>query len=248
MSTLLLRLEGPMQSWGVDSRFEARFTERVPSKSGVLGLVCAALGKPREERSGDGLPSLAALAALRLGVRVDRPGTVAADYHTAGTTYRDGSGGVLQADGKIDSKNAVITRRYYLAGATFLVGLEGEDRDLLARLHAALQRPVWQLALGRKAFVPAAPVWLADGGPGGPCWELPLRDALERYPWPEEAGGRLPLVLECGPRDEAAESRRDVPLDFATRRFGLRYLRRDWAARPGKEDGDVSDTADAEPA
>lgn len=249
MSTLLLRLEGPMQSWGVDSRFEIRFTERVPSKSGVLGLLCAALGKPREERPGDGHPALAQLAALRMGVRVDQPGTVAVDYHTAGKPYADGSGGVMRASGGL-RQETVISRRYYLADASFLVGLEGEDGALLTRLHAALRAPMWQLALGRKAFVPSAPVWLADGGPEGACWALPLAEALARYPWPEDAPARLPLVLECAPGDEAALGRRDVPLDFAGRRFALRYIRADWAARPSveKEDGDVSVPADAEPA
>ena len=37
MSTLLLRLAGPMQSWGTDSKFDVRRTGREPSKSGVIG-------------------------------------------------------------------------------------------------------------------------------------------------------------------------------------------------------------------
>jgi len=43
MPTLLLRLAGPMQSWGLSSRFTIRDTSLEPSKSGVLGLLCAAL-------------------------------------------------------------------------------------------------------------------------------------------------------------------------------------------------------------
>ena len=50
MSTLLLRLAGPMQSWGTDSKFDVRRTQREPSKSGVIGLVAAALGIPRQDR------------------------------------------------------------------------------------------------------------------------------------------------------------------------------------------------------
>ena len=49
MSTLLLRLAGPLQSWGTDSKFEVRRTENEPSKSGVIGLVAAALGIRRNE-------------------------------------------------------------------------------------------------------------------------------------------------------------------------------------------------------
>ena len=34
MMSVLLRLEGPLQSWGTRSRFNHRDTEREPSKSG----------------------------------------------------------------------------------------------------------------------------------------------------------------------------------------------------------------------
>src|ERR1019366_10448139 len=82
--TLLLRLAGPMQSWGLDSRFDdLRDTGLEPSKSGVLGLVCAALGKPGDDQPGY-WPSLAELVSLRMGVRVLREGTLRVDFQTAG--------------------------------------------------------------------------------------------------------------------------------------------------------------------
>jgi CRISPR-associated Cas5-like protein len=43
MATLLLRLAAPLQSWGSDSKFETRKTDREPTKSGVVGLLAAAL-------------------------------------------------------------------------------------------------------------------------------------------------------------------------------------------------------------
>ena len=49
MPTLLMRLAGPMQSWGTGSRFDERDTQLEPSKSGVVGLLCAALGRDRAE-------------------------------------------------------------------------------------------------------------------------------------------------------------------------------------------------------
>ena len=49
MSTLLLRLAAPLQSWGIDSKFDIRRTGREPSKSGVIGLICAALGIKRDD-------------------------------------------------------------------------------------------------------------------------------------------------------------------------------------------------------
>ncbi|MDR2895700.1 MAG: CRISPR-associated protein Cas5, partial [Propionibacteriaceae bacterium] len=35
MSTVLLKLAGPLQSWGADSRFPRRTTRHEPTKSGV---------------------------------------------------------------------------------------------------------------------------------------------------------------------------------------------------------------------
>ena len=145
MPTLLLRLAGPMQSWGLHSRFTIRDTGREPSKSGVLGLLCAALGKPASESEDDSFPTLAVLASLRMGVRVDREGTLARDYHTAGGGDWNGrSYCVFKASGK--AGDPLPSMRYYLAGAHFLVGLEGH-LPLLKTLDAALRRPVWQLSL-----------------------------------------------------------------------------------------------------
>ena len=208
MGVLLLRLCGPMQSWGVQSRFTVRDTGREPSKSGVVGLLCAALGRRREEPVAD-------LADLRMGVRVDQEGTMAHDFHTAG------KGGILKASGKVERRNLVVSARYYLADARFLVGMEGEDLDLLTRLHAALRAPHWPLYLGRKAFVPGEPVWL-DGG----LWpDQGLSDALATYPWlgrdPKKRPERVRVVLED--RD-GQEVRPDQPVSFAERRFAPRRV------------------------
>jgi CRISPR system Cascade subunit CasD len=149
MSVLLLRLAAPMQSWGVMSRFDIRDTGYEPSKSGVIGLLCAALGRGRSENVED-------LAALRMGVRVDEEGVLLVDYHTAG-----GSGiGVINAKGT--GFSTVESKRYYLADANFLVALEG-DLKILRTLHEALRLPRWPLFLGRKSFVPGLPVWISDG-------------------------------------------------------------------------------------
>jgi CRISPR system Cascade subunit CasD len=208
MSVLLLRLCGPMQSWGVQSRFTVRDTGLEPSKSGVVGLLCAALGRRREEPVAD-------LAGLRIGVRVDQEGTVARDYHTAG------KGGILKASGKVERRNLVVSTRYYLADARFLVGLEGDDTDLLTQLHAALYDPHWPLYLGRKAFVPGEPVWLADGLRPSQA----LLDALQTYPWlgrdPKKRPEKVRLVLQD---KDGSEVRPDQPLSFAERRFAPRRV------------------------
>lgn len=217
MPTLLLRLCGPMQSWGTRSRFTERDTELEPSKSGVIGLLCAALGRPRSQPVDD-------LAALRMGVRVDHEGILARDYHSAGAKT-----GVARADGSGPSKDPVVSNRYYLADADFLVGLEGSDRDLLEALDRALRAPRWQLFLGRKSFVPSVPVFL----PGGGIREAGLEAALKSEPWPlrplvfdrDGSRPRLRYVIE---RDVGAtnEVRMDQPIGaaFQRRSFGPRWV------------------------
>lgn len=209
MGTLLLRCVGPMQSWGSRSRFQERDTEREPTKSGVIGLLCAAIGLDRAE-------PMDHLRALRMGVRVDRPGRLERDFHTAQE--------VLKATGK--GTDNLISNRYYLADAAFLVGLEGEN-VLLRSLHQALRNPRWPLFLGRKSFPPGCPVHLADGLRE----EESLRDALTRYPdiaplSSSEATRQRILLLES---EDGDEKRMDNPLDYrhAQRRYSARALVRE---------------------
>jgi CRISPR system Cascade subunit CasD len=209
MSVLLLRLAGPMQSWGVHSRFSTRDTGLEPSKSGVVGLLCAALGRPRDADISD-------LAALPLAVRVDREGRMACDYHTALDVRKADDSG----------STTVVSRRFYLADAQFLAALEGPD-GLLADLQAALAHPVWPLYLGRKSFVPGEPIHLRDGLRPEPTGA----EALRAYRPLQRCGpaARFRLVVEAAPG--RGEARPDVPLCFATRRFGVRYVETQWLER-----------------
>ena len=148
MSTLLLRLAGPMQSWGTDSKFDIRRTGREPSKSGVIGIAAAAMGIRRQDRD-----ALRRLAALRFGVRVDREGTIIRDYQT------------------VQAQKLYVTNRYYLADAIFAVGLESDDRELLEQIGQAVQTPVFPLYLGRRSCPPTGRVFLEIS-------EKPLVEAL----------------------------------------------------------------------
>jgi len=211
-----------MQSWGVQSRFGVRDTGLEPSKSGVVGLLCAALGRRRDEPLED-------LVALRMAVRVDREGILQRDFHTA----KD----VLKASGGI--KDTEVSTRYYLADARFLVGLESGDLHLLQQLHAALRDPRWPLFLGRRAFVPGKPVWLADGLRP----HEPLLGCLTAYPWvacKREAARRpdqLRLVVQD---DEAgAEVRPDRPLSFAGRRFAPGRVRTSFIPAPAYQEDEL---------
>lgn len=214
MPTLLLRLQGPLQSWGTTSRFDERDTQLEPSKSGVIGLLCAALGRDRAEPVAD-------LAALRMGVRVDREGVPMRDYQTA-------TGVVIASTGKPDLERTVVSPRHYLADAVFLVGLEGDDAALLRQAHQALRHPVWPLALGRKSLTPAMPVWLPDG-----LVASPLRAALAGYDSAHHPRPRGPVRLLLEDPTEGAV-RLDQPVaPFAQRRFGPRCIKTETLAGAG---------------
>lgn len=218
MPTLLLRLAGPMQSWGTISRFDHRDTGKEPSKSGVIGLLAAAMGIDRDNWS-----DLEPLSRLSMGVRHDRPGVLSQDYQTA----QD----IISADSSKIHKTAVTTRDY-LADAAFLVGLQGDNRDLLERVHAALRNPVWPLALGRKSYVPSEPIWIENG-----VQDDSLRNVLAKWPWIatrrkwEDPPEKLLVSFES--EDGSGVLKMDQPLSsFAERRFGARFVRSEWIPFP----------------
>lgn len=224
MPSLLLPLIGPMQSWGTTSRFDQRDTGKEPSKSGVLGLLAAALGIDRENWT-----DLEPLTRLSMTVRHDRPGVPKRDYQTAGCAAGDV---IIKADGKPSTAGGVVSYRHYLADAAFLVVLGGEDRVLLKRAHEALCNPVWPLALGRKSYVPSEPVWAHEG----------VQDdspdvVVRRWPWiasvrrwessPEQ------LLVSSESQDGSGVLRMDELLSsFAERRFGARFVRSEWIPFP----------------
>lgn len=137
MATLLVTLDGPMQSWGASSKFANRGTESAPTKSGVLGLVAAAKGIRRTE-------PLTELSGIRFGVRSDQPGQMMRDFQTART---------------LDGKTSMpLSQRYYLGDAVFLAALEHEDDGLLRAIQNELKHPVFPLYLGRRSCPPSGPV------------------------------------------------------------------------------------------
>jgi CRISPR system Cascade subunit CasD len=214
LKTLLVRLEGPLQSWGTQGRFGIRDTDREPSKSGVLGLLGAALGMARDDDA-----QLATLRQLSFAVRVDREGTILRDYHTVGGgTFRGQPHGVA-SEGKAGS--TALTQRYYLQDASFLVGLGSDDGEFLTRIGAALDAPRWPLSLGRRSCALSARpfVGIVDGAP---------REALERFVplVPRESGRKeeLPAEVRLVFETDAIQGapRQDEPESFAL--YGRRHL------------------------
>lgn len=184
---LLLRLEGPLQSWGTRSRWDIRDTTPEPTKSGIIGLLGCALGYPMNDPRLEKLDN-----TLRFGVRIENPGRVLVDYQTitdflptAEGTYRHS--GVrtatslerLRADPDVVPAT-IISPRAYLEDAAFLAALTQAESGvtLLDECARALQAPKWPLFLGRKACIPTRPIYEMLSVDYGD-----LEDALRRHPW-----------------------------------------------------------------
>lgn len=225
---LALILDGPLQSWGFASRFERRTTGLHPSKSGMIGLICAAMGLAKgSKEEGELLPELAAATMTTITipreVSKERINILRLeDYHTVLATRR--------ANGK-PNPDAVITRREYLLDARFGVILKG-PRAALGRAATALQDPVWGVWLGRKSCIPAEPInrGLFD------TEQEALRALIG-----DRSIDEFTSLTEVTEFTEGTDSLNDQPISFGdgtssgvdSRRFGLRRV----ALRPASPSG-----------
>lgn len=165
---LLLWFEAPLQSWGADSKFGRRDTLTFPTKSGVVGLVCAALGAGGEQQAL--LAEFAALGQTAIyfargkqtenGVIKQDREPLLRDFHMVGSGYDDQDPWQTLLTPKKDNGNkpnngggTKMTYRYYLQDAAFAVVLEVpvDKAEIIAQ---ALQNPAWDVYLGRKNCVP----------------------------------------------------------------------------------------------
>lgn len=207
VSGLILRLAAPLQSWGEHSTFGERDTQPYPTRSGILGLLAAAQGRPRTT-------GLADFFHLRLTVRVDRPGVLLTDFHTVGGGLpRDQTVPTARGDRREEGKGTVVSHRHYLADAAFTVAVEGPD-ELIHELSAALRHPTWAPYLGRRSCPPAEPILLASG------LTDPVRALKRQVPLSRErphTGDTVAVdfIYETDIRDPHARAHlMDVPVSF----------------------------------
>lgn len=160
MPFLILRLYGPLCSWGGPAVGELRPSADHPGRSAVLGLVAAALGLRREDADAQ-----AALSkSFAVAVRVDAPGRRMEDYHTVqAPKARRGFAPATRRQELLagaDHLETMVTRRGYLEDAVYTVALapRAEARWPLETVAEALRRPRFQPYLGRKSCPPALPL------------------------------------------------------------------------------------------
>jgi CRISPR system Cascade subunit CasD len=214
---IVLRLAGPLQSWGEHSAFTDRDTLRFPTRSGITGLLAAAQGIARGE-------PLDKFGQLSFTVRADRPGILLRDFHTAGgglprqRTIPTASGGR-----RPEGTAIVVTRRWYLSDAVFTVAISGPG-ELIEEAADRLRKPHWQPYLGRRSCPPDQPLFLRLT-PGDP-----VRELCELAPLPaRRAGGAgevdVELISEVPNEDRAAITEvNDIPVAFG--RLDRRYRTR----------------------
>lgn len=217
MGILLMRLAAPLQSWGAEAKFDWRKTNREPTKSGVIGLLAAALGRRRDD-------SLEDLNRLRFGVRIDQEGELLHDFHMVRGT-----------------KSSYVTTRDYQSDAVYLAGVESSDEEFLKRLEEALHRPAFPLYLGRRACPPTLPLCL--GIRDMTLEEALRREPWQAAAWKKKRaakgiadednrGIRLRIVLDAKPNEPENFVEKDIPVSYNPRfrQFGYRRVREEETA------------------
>lgn len=192
-SLLILRLEGALQSWGEEAKWDDRDSASMPTKSGIVGLLACTMGLERED------PQISALSeAIQIAVRADRPGRRSVDYQTVtGNPLRNAEGK------KRTTGNTIISRRTYLEDASFLVVIE-TTQAWATRIADALKAPVWCPYLGRKNCVPSCPILLEESPE-----EQDLLTLLKSYPPADRAVYPMSFETEIPLPGYASYTRQD---------------------------------------
>lgn len=250
--SLVLRLAGPLQSWGARSQFNRRETLAEPTKGGIIGLLAAAQGRRRHDPIED-------LLDLRLGVRTDRDGTLLRDYHTV-SDYRGRPlpSAAVNPKGlqKLTSppKYTHVTERFYLQDAVFVAAVSGPG-GLLGALAEAIRHPAFPLALGRRACPPTQPLLLTPErhhhGMHRDLWDGDADTVLQHVPWQgahptAPPGARVPATVDVPITVDDPNSddlRPDMPQTFApaARAYTTRRVRHTWARLHTGADGATDD-------
>ena len=222
---LVMWLEGALQSWGHNSRFDIRDTLPFPTWSGLCGIICCAMGKGGEQT--ELLKQLTRYPPHILAFdHRDYGQTVLQDYHgVGGGLHADDPFEVLMIpkthDGKKPKNVAgnILTWRYALQDSVFCALLRF-NTELLAEIVSALERPCWQIYLGRKAYIPSAPLLLGS--------YVTEEDALNAVKITAKSKDLvLRFYVQDGRDDEADDCLllNDVPLKFGKhKKYASRYV------------------------
>jgi CRISPR system Cascade subunit CasD len=180
MKILILKLEGPLVSFGDVAVDEIRPTAHHPFKSMIVGLLGNALGYRRTDPV-----SLERLqAGFSMASRIDRPARVMTDYQTVWIGADESSrpsfvkkGGWTSRPVHVRSSgdDTMQVYRDYLVDTSVTIALSFFEPELFEGVADKLKRPERPLFLGRKSCLPSRPVFEGVVEAGS------LIEALQRY-------------------------------------------------------------------
>ncbi len=246
MDYLMFRLYGPLVAWGSIAVGQERPSDAHPSKSALLGLLAAAMGIRRSESE----RHRRLAAAYGFAVRVDAPGSLLRDYHTAQVpperrhvmhyTRRD--------ELRAEALNTILSSRDYRCDALYTVALWVQDEAArpfaLDELAEGLRQPLFTLYLGRKSCPLALPLQVSQltaANLAAAFKEVHFRDgsdleALEPTEpsllyWEADLTG-----VDAGSLEPVQTiTRRDQPLDRKRWQFTPRREHQAWMRREAEE-------------
>ncbi|MBN9430531.1 MAG: type I-E CRISPR-associated protein Cas5/CasD [Burkholderiales bacterium] len=239
---LLIRLYGPLASWGDIAVGEIRHSAVHPSRSALLGLLGAALGIER----GDESAQHALATGYRFGIKLEAVGLPLRDYHTVqvGVPPRKASFRTRRQELAADKVDTLLSAREYRCDSLSLVAIEATATAPydLAQVAQALRCPHFPLYLGRRSCplaIPLAPVLVSAGTLREVLDETslpPLIGLSERRPqaWPSILDRR---VFQLGqPRyywEDGMQS--GMQASFESRRHDQPVSRSRWQFSPRRE-------------
>jgi CRISPR system Cascade subunit CasD len=234
---LIFSIAAPMASYSAQyDPGERRNSANRPSKSGVLGMIAAALGIERAEE--DRFEALR--DSLGFAVRVGEAGTPAFDYHTSQVPpARRNRRFATRADElsvpKTELKTILSTREFRVnAFASPAVWLRKPGGPFsLAGIAAAIRRPHFALYAGRKShplMLPCHPIVVEANSvtDAFAAFDAGLPPAISAFRARFLRERKSEPVIYCDLDDASAsvyervEQRRDMPESRVKWRYGLR--------------------------
>ena len=155
----LFTLYGPMASWGEIAVGEIRGSANRPTRSALIGLLCAALGV---ERDNDPVQH-AVVDSYRFAVKVENQGVPIRDFHTwqKPKPKRGVKWETRREELQAEVIHTGLSSREYVCDAQYTVCLwiSGDAPPFsLEAIRSAIGNPRFVLYLGRKACPPGLPI------------------------------------------------------------------------------------------
>ncbi|MEU6091033.1 type I-E CRISPR-associated protein Cas5/CasD [Streptomyces sp. NPDC047085] len=235
MNGMLLRIAGPLASFGTSAAFHDRDTAAHPTRSALIGMFAACAGRPRTTALAPftDLPDRPSYHDLTFTIRTDRPGTRHTDFHTVGGGHpREEQLHTSSGTRRPPDQSTLVSRRHYLTDPVFTIAVTG-PAPLLERIAHHLEHPRYAPYLGRRNCIPTEPLVLATRV-SDPVDELLTRVplSLAHPPPPHATTVTVDFIWEHPPPAPAAREHQltDIPEDF-TRDQRSHRLRSLWHTR-----------------